>query len=225
MNEKDLGDTAVRFYARIASMEAITMENLSIISRSIVLVAKVAMALGLLITSASFGFSQTASNGPGWYLTNYSFKDGSYQKQSVLMGTTLKLKDVVSFKGTKGNLRISHLRYYVSNRKTVASITYQVTWTDPATFIKPGAKTSFVFGLSTVSALTWKAPQQSMHINQGMGVYFVTPDGTKYMTKDIRSKLTTEKVIEKGSRGTKRIIQMNFGKGFTATYNYEWRDQ
>ncbi|MDZ7615198.1 MAG: hypothetical protein U5K51_16995 [Flavobacteriaceae bacterium] len=62
-------------------------------------------------------------------------------------------------------------------------------------------------------------------MNQGLnGVYFVTPDGTKYITKDINSTLSSEKVIDKGTKGAKRMVQMNFGNGFSATYNYEWRD-
>lgn len=56
------------------------------------------------------------------------------------------------------------------------------------------------------------------------GVYFITPEGAKHITKDIRTRLTTEKVIEKGTKGAKRFIQMNFGNGFVATYDYEWRE-
>jgi hypothetical protein len=78
--------------------------------------------------------------------------------------------------------------------------------------------------VKTVSSLVWKIPQQTVHINQGAsGVYFVTPDGTKYLTKDIRATLTTEKVIEKGTPGAKRVLQLNFGNGFAASYSYEWR--
>ncbi|MDZ7615200.1 MAG: hypothetical protein U5K51_17005 [Flavobacteriaceae bacterium] len=61
-----------------------------------------------------------------------------------------------------------------------------------------------------------------MHVNQGLnGVYFVTPDGTKYITKDINSTLSSEKVIDKGTKERKECVQMNFGNGFSATYRID----
>jgi len=159
----------------------------------------------------------------GWLLGNYSFKDGSLEKESVLAGTTSRMKDVISYKGDKGNIEITHNRYDVKSGKLLAGVTYRVKWTDPPAVLSTTEKISLDFELTTVSSLTWKVPQHTMHLNQGLnGVYFVTPDGTKYITKDIKSKLTTEKVIDKGTKGAKRVLQMNFGNGFSATYNYEW---
>ena len=31
-------------------------------------------------------------------------------------------------------------------------------------------------------------------------------------------------MIDKGTKGAKRVLQINFGNGFSATYNYEWRE-
>ncbi len=183
------------------------------------------LAAFTFILCTHFSFSQASANGPGWYLTGYSFKDGSLQKETELAGTTSKMKDVISFKGDKGNIEITQNRYDLKSGKLLAGVTYKVIWTDPPAVLKSGEMSSFDFELTTLSSLTWKVPQQSMHLNQSLnGVYFVTPDGTKYITKDIKSVLTTEKVLDKGTKGAKRVLQMNFGNGFSATYNYEWRE-
>jgi hypothetical protein len=170
------------------------------------------------------GFAQTVSNQAGWYLSNYTFKDGSLNKETSLMGTSSKMKDVISYKGGKGTLEITYNRYSVPDGKKLAGVTYKVGWTDPPLVLIPGEKIIVDFELKTISSLSWKAPQQSFNINQGWGMYFVTPDGTKFLTKDIKETLTTEKVIEKGTAGAKRMIQMVFGNGFIATYNYEWKE-
>ncbi|MDZ7615199.1 MAG: hypothetical protein U5K51_17000 [Flavobacteriaceae bacterium] len=54
------------------------------------------------------------------------------QKESVLMGTSSKMKDVVSFKGDKGNIEITRITGNdLASGKLLAGVTYQVTWTDP----------------------------------------------------------------------------------------------
>jgi hypothetical protein len=60
-------------------------------------------------------------------------------------------------------------------------------------------------------------------LNQGSGVYFVAPEGAKFITKDVKATLTTEKAIVKGVKGAKRQLQMNFGNGFVVSYDYVWR--
>ncbi len=179
----------------------------------------------IVLLGMSTSYSQTASSLSGWYLTGYSFKDGTLQKESVLAGTTSKMKDVISYKGNEGDIEITQNRYDLKTGKLLAGVTYRVLWTDPPAVLNPDEKSSLDFELTTISSVSWKAPQQSMHLNQGSnGNYFITPDGTKYITKDIKTRLITEKVIDKGTKGAKRVLQMNFGNGFSATYNYEWRD-
>ena len=91
-------------------------------------------------------------------------------------------------------------------------------------YLKPDIKTSVNYELKTTSSLSWKAPQQSIHVDQGLyGIYYITTGGIKYIKKDIREKLTTEKPILKGTKGAKRVIQVNLGNGFHAVYTYEWR--
>jgi hypothetical protein len=179
----------------------------------------------VLLIGTSHIYAQSGSNEAGWHLTNYTFKDGSLENETVVMGTTSKMKNVISYKGDKGNIEVTYNRYDVSSGKLLAGVTYKVIWTDPPAILSTTEKISIDFELKTLSSLTWKVPQSSMHLNQGLnGVYFVTPDGTKYINKDIKSRLTTEKVIDKGTKGAKRVLQMNFGNGFSATYNYEWRE-
>lgn len=170
--------------------------------------------------------SSFAQKGPGWYFTSYKFDDGSRQSESVLAGTNSKMKDVTSFTGSKGNLIISHTRTDVKTGTLLASVKYNVIWSEPATFLAVDQKASVNFTLSTLKSLAWKPDQQSMLFNQrASGVYFVTTTGSKYITNDMSGKLTTEKAILKGTTGSKKYIQMNFGKGFKATYNYEWREK
>ena len=160
----------------------------------------------------------------GWQLINYSFKDGSVKKNSVLMGTTSGLYDTISYKGDKGNIVITQNRYDVKTGKLLAGVSYKVIWSDPPAVLQPEEKTSIDFESKTISSLSWKAPQRSVYVNQGLyGIYYITPGGEKYINKDISARLTTEKSIQKGTKGAKRLIQINFGNGFSATYTYEWR--
>ena len=199
------------------------MKKLFFLTKSLAANTIELMSFLFLLMFTSPVISQTVSNGSGWHLTNYTLKDGSLQKESVLMGTNSKMNDVISYKGEKGNIEITYNRFDVKTGKMLAGVVYKASWTDPPAVLVPGEKPFVDFELSTISSSSFKVPQQSMHINQGLnGVYFVTHDGTKYITRDIKERLITEKVIEKG--GTKRMIQMNFGNGFVATYEYEWRE-
>ncbi|HOZ70523.1 MAG TPA: hypothetical protein PLB49_13020 [Chitinophagaceae bacterium] len=171
-------------------------------------------------------FAAAAQQGTaGWYLTDYVFKDGSLQKESLLMGTSSKLKDVISYTGAKGKIEITHKRFDVASGKLLHGVTYEVSWTDPSSLLEPGKNYTVDYELKTKVSNPWKAPQQSVYFNQGLnGVYFTTADGVKYITKDFKAKLTTEKVVAKGSKGQKREIQVNMGSGFSAIYKYEWRE-
>ncbi|GAB1343449.1 hypothetical protein [Gemmatimonas sp.] len=177
-----------------------------------------------LVAVANTGVAQSPANGPGWYLTGYTFKDGTLEKESALAGSGARMKDRVSFVGDRGNLEITQHRTDIKTGKLLAGVTYRVTWSEPPALLKPQEKAAFDYEVKTQSSLVWKIPQQTAHINQGAsGVYFVAPNGAKYLTKDIRATLTTEKVIDNGRPGAKRVLQMNFGNGFAASYSYEWR--
>jgi len=164
------------------------------------------------------------TNKNAWHFTSYEFKNGSLKKYSNLMGTSSKMYDTISYKGVKGNMTITHDRYDVKTGKLLAGVTYQIVWSDPATLLLTGEKSSVNYSLKTIATKSWTAPNSSLHFNQGMyGIYFLSPDGKKYFTKDMSTTLTTEKVITEGSQGSKRFIQVNLGNGFMFTYNYEWR--
>ena len=125
----------------------------------------------------------------GWYLTDYVFKDGSLQKESLLMGTSSKLKDVISYTGAKGKIEITHKRFDVASGKLLHGVTYEVSWTDPSSLLEPGKNYTLDYELKTKVSNPWKAPQQSVYFNQGLnGVYFTTADGVKYITKDLKAK-------------------------------------
>ena len=213
----------LRFTSR--NVESSVMNPRARYPQSRVLAAFTLLGLSSLFALAKTSTAQSPATGPGWYLTGYAFKDGTLEKESVLAGSSARMKDRVSFTGDRGNLEISQHRTDIKTGKLLAGVKYRVTWSEPPALLKPQEKAAFDYEVKTLSSLVWKIPQQTMHINQGTsGVYFVTPDGTRYLTKDLRATLTTEKVIEKGTPGVKRVLQMNFGNGFAASYSYEWRD-
>ncbi|MDK9717248.1 MAG: hypothetical protein OEL57_04985 [Trichlorobacter sp.] len=186
--------------------------------------AKASISAFMIFLFTGIAFAQPSGNSSGWRLINYSFKDGSARYEHVLAGTSSKMYDLVSHKGSKGNLQISQNRYDDKTRKILAGVTYQVRWSDPPAFLQSGKKASINYQLSTSSSISWKPPQQSVYLNQGLqGVYFSAPDGTKYITKDMKETLTSEKVIEAGTPGTKRTIKVTLGNGYSATYTYEWK--
>ena len=201
------------------------MKNKSFYTTSVVSLFKKLLIPFLIFLFSSPVHSQPATSASGWYFTSYSFKEGSLRKESVLMGTTSKMYDTIYNKGDKGNMIITHNRYDVKTGKLVAGVSYKVIWSDPPAVLQPEEKTSIDFESKTISSLSWKAPQRSVYVNQGLyGIYYITPGGEKYINKDISARLTTEKPIQKGTKGAKRLIQINFGNGFHAIYNYEWRD-
>ena len=163
-------------------------------------------------------------NQNAWHFTSYEFKNGSLKKYSNLMGTSSQMYDTISYKGVKGNMTITQDRFDVKTGKLLAGVTYQIVWTDPASQLIAGEKSSVSFSLKTIATKSWTSPNCSIRYNQGIyGIYFLAPDGKKYFTKDVSTTLTTEKVIAEGSKGLKKFIQVNLGNGFMFTYNYEWR--
>ena len=175
-------------------------------------------------TITGFSLAQSPGNETGWYLSDYSFKDGSGKYDKVLAGTSSKMYDKISYEGEKGNIEITQNRYDEKTGKLLAGVTYKTIWSNPSGFLKPGEKVTIDYELKTIYSLQWKPQQQTVYLNQGQGVYFVASDGTKFITKDLKSTLTSDKSIEKGSQGAKRTIQVTLGTGFSATYTYEWRE-
>ncbi len=200
------------------------MQNSNKLLKLIRLTMKACVLLLLTFMLTGTAFAQSSGNTSGWRLVNYSFKDGSAKRETVLAGTSSKMYDLVTHKGGKGDIEISHNRYDTKTKKLLAGVTYKVIWSDPPKFLNPGEKASLDYQLNTISSLSWKPPQQTVYLNQGVnGVYFSAPDGTKFITKNLKDKLTSEKVIEKGSAGSKRTIQVSLGNGYSAIYSYEWR--
>jgi len=138
------------------------MEKLSVIKKVFVRSASILLTFLLSILCINLVFSQAGSNKSGWYLTNYTLKDGSLSKETVLMGTTSKMKDVISYKGVKGHIEISQNRYGVPKGEHIAGVTYKVSWTDPPAVLIPGEKHFVDFELKTTTSKTWKAGQQSI---------------------------------------------------------------
>lgn len=159
---------------------------------------------------------EVKSQGPGWYLKGYALKDG----------TGTYGQDKSSFKGKKNDMTMTHNRYD-SKEKLVAGSTHQTIWTDPPSFLKVGQKISVKYETKQGNYKDWKMGslvQQSVNMDQGTGVAFVATDGTRYITKDFKGTLTSQKAVEKGKKGQTRVIQLVIGRNYKATYTYEWRD-
>jgi len=154
--------------------------------------------------------------GPGWYFKSYTFHDGTGTYGS----------DKSSFQGSKNNITMTHNRYDAKGT-LIAGSTHQTLWVDPPAFLKAGETVSINYETKQISSKNWtmgSLAQQSINMNQGPGVGFVTPDGTKYITKDFKGTLTAQKALEKGRKDTTRVIQIIIGRNYKVSYSYEWRD-
>lgn len=163
----------------------------------------------------------------GWHLTAYSFTNPSYaNKESTLAGTTSILVDNLWFEGRRGSLQIHHTRHDKASGDLVASRATQSIWSDPPRFIAVGSRPQLSLELRLLgSAGGWSAiPQHSIYWNQGFGAYFAASDGTKFFTSDLAVVLTLDKEVTAGSTGLTRMVQVNLGEGFVATYTYTWRN-
>lgn len=158
-----------------------------------------------------------------WKLKEVKYTDGTGYSESVLAGTTSYMYDKIGYSGSQNNLIISHYRYDKKTNALLAGRKYQVIWTDPPTYLNVGEKVSVNYeAINMDSVGTWKMTQNSIYLNQGWGVYFISSNGTKYITTDIKDTFTSEKVIDKGTKGSTRTIQMVHGDGFKTEYVYEW---
>ena len=152
----------------------------------------------------------------GWHFVKYTFTDGTGRYGS----------DVSSFTGGKNNMTMSHTRYD-DKGKVVASSTHQTMWSDPPTYLRVGDLVSVNYETKQMASNGWtmaSLQQQSVSMDQGWTVYFIAPDGTKYITKDFKGVLTAEKALEKGRKGAMRTIRFVIGRNYSVTYTYEWRD-
>lgn len=202
------------------------MKNQSKYLFNLSLTARLFLPILFVCLTVFVAFAQSQTTEGVWKLVGYTFKDGSRSGESLLAGTTSKMFDKVTFTGKQGDITISHNRTDVQTKKQLAECTYRVVWSDPPDVLIAGEKASMNYKLEVLSSFNkWKPQQQSVYLNQGLnGVYFATADGTKYFTSEMNTSLVSQKLIEKGTKGSTRTIQVMLGEGFVATYNYEWRD-
>lgn len=157
-----------------------------------------------------------------WKLKEVKFTDATDIIETVLAGTNSYMYDVIKYTGGQNNLIISRNRYDKETNKLLAGREYQVIWTNPSEYLTPGQKYTINYELKTLASLTWKPNQNTIYMDQGLGVNFSAPDGTKYITQDMKADFTSDKAVEKGTKGKTRIIQLNHGDGFKTEYIYEW---
>jgi len=176
----------------------------------------------LLATTFAFSFSQAQTG--GWKQTGYSFTDATKTTETVLAGTSDYMKNVVQFKGEKGEVEIVYNRYDKSSGVLLAGVTYVVKWSDPQTQLFPGDKIKMHYSLKTVSSKTWTPGQQMVKFSQGIyGLNLANAAGEVYFKKDFDSDLESQKVVEKGYKaGDKKTLTVTLGSGYAAIYTYEW---
>ncbi len=168
------------------------------------------------------GGGSTAQKSQVWKLKTTDFVDGSGRTDSVLMGTSSGLYDITSYEGTPTDLTITHNRYDTKSGALLAGVTYRCVHSVPAEYLIPGETYSIQYKLVTIDSTTWLPPQQTLYLDQGMGVYFANSAGVQYISSDIDDTFTITKPIEKGSSGRTRQIKITNGSGFYTTYTYEW---
>ena len=180
----------------------------------------------VLITRGGNGGNNNVSTGPGWYFTHYTTAGESrIGEPHPLMGTSSYMYDEYKSDGGKNDLTITHNRYDYDKGDLLVGVTYRVIWTDPPEYMEAGSKASMDFERSTISTMgVWKAADISANWNQGWTVYFVGSDGTKYIQKDMKIKMTMEKEVTKEIPGSVKRIQVILGEGWSYEYHYEWRD-
>jgi len=170
----------------------------------------------------------TASgNQPGWYFLKYEFIDGSNSSVKPLAGTADYMIDASKFTGGKGNIQITKNRNDQSSGKLLAGVTYNVTWTDPQTFLAAGGSFKMKYTLKTISTFaSWTPEAQSVFFEQGYPVNFLlNPAGENYFTKDFSADILSQKPIVKGTKDKElKKLTVNLGCGFKAVYYYEWRN-
>lgn len=164
----------------------------------------------------------------GWHLAGYAFTDVSYvDKESVLAGTASVMVDNLSFIGGRGDITVTHTRVDKASGDLLASQSYRAIWSEPPHFIAAGSRPQLDLELTLISYYKWQnIPQNSVYFNQGFGAYFETDAGTRYFTSDISARLTLSADVAPGPAplAAPRIVQVNLGSGYTATYTYTWRE-
>jgi hypothetical protein len=167
-------------------------------------------------------------NATGWHLAGYAFTDASYvDKESVLAGTTSVMVDNLSFIGGRGDITITHTRIDKASGDLLASQSYRAIWSEPPHYIAAGSRPQLDLELTLISYYKWQSiPQNSVYFNQGFGAYFESEGGTRYFTSDISARLILSASVAPGPApvGAPRIVQVNLGAGYTATYTYAWQD-
>lgn len=176
--------------------------------------------------SAQPAISQPAKESvTAWYLKGYSFTDGTLTKETVLAGTSSKMRDEIRYRGEKHDIEISKNRWDVKTGGLLAGVTYTVAWTDPPAVLIPGEKINMNYNLKTIKSKTWKPETQSVRFNQGIyGLYFFNLRGENYFNTDFNSDIVTGKPVEKGYKNNEeKTIVVSMGAGFKAVYTYQWR--
>ena len=154
----------------------------------------------------------------GWHLVDFTFKDGTRKRSSG------QFDDIVSHTGGRGDLEITSKRVVRSSGNLIGEVVYRVRWSEPPEVMEAGEQYAIDFELQTLRAEKFKVAQQTIHMNQGHGVYLVAPDGTKYVTTDLKAPFKMEKAVAAGRPGNKRTLQLSFQNGYWALYTYEWKE-
>lgn len=164
------------------------------------------------------GTQPASSTTTGWHLVDFTLKDGTRKHSSG------PFDDLVSHTGGRGDLQITSKRVSRDSGKLFGQVVYRVRWSEPPEVLEAGQKYAIDFELQTLVSDKFKVGQQAISMNQGHGVYLVAPDGSRYVTTDLKAPFTMEKAVAAGRPGNKRTLQLSFQNGYWAIYTYEWKE-
>ena len=185
---------------------------------------KICLTALLLLLLPALTLAQSLARVSGWYQVGYHFEDASRKNNTSLAGTGQKMYTLMKYKGKKNNATFFRGRYDSKTGKGLASVSYQVLWSDPPSLLQPGDVPSIDFQRKTLTTHVWSPPNMWARWGTSSNGAFLTPQGKTTVSQDGKTTLKLRRAIPKGRRGSRSVITVTMNYGYVATYTYEWRD-
>ncbi|MTI95473.1 MAG: hypothetical protein FH749_08275 [Firmicutes bacterium] len=172
----------------------------------------------------------TLPSSPGWYLTGWDYFISPVDA-SVVGGSYggPELFDYHESQGGKNDFSYS-IKRSDKNGKTLHAGTFHVTWTDPASYLAPGARATLTvnrtvegWGISRLAASFDNGDLEPSRATSSV-IRLVSPQGETAIADSFQGTMSSEKVIPEGKPGDKKAVRIILGNDYGFRYNYEWRE-